>query len=151
MYDKVNYSAEFAKRTRSILQDCPSKEYEVTQLINSMVGLLIIPQQKEFNRIDESYIPGEMLDELRKRSNPSSVDFNTILRHMRNAVAHSRLTFIGERQNDSGMMAISKVKFKDKNPRDSKDFFEIELSVDELKDFLFEFTDSIIKKENNRD
>lgn len=147
MYKKVNYSAEFAKRTRSILRDCFSEEYEVTQLINSMVGLLIIPEQKEYKNIDDNYISNELLNKLQKCSKPSSVDFRTIIHRMRNAVAHSRIEFIGEKQSKDGNMEIQRVRFKDKNQRNSSDVFEIELCIDDLKKLLYEFTDSIIKNE----
>lgn len=58
--DYQNVVEEFARRTRTnleLLRKLSTSEpdaYEVTALVNSMLGLLVFPQQKDMNSIAET-------------------------------------------------------------------------------------------------
>ena len=66
-YDKTNLVLDFARRTKknlefiehSLTRDRLNSEndvYEVTQLINSLLGLLVFPQQKFYDAIPSSFV-----------------------------------------------------------------------------------------------
>lgn len=103
-----NVVRDFARRTRQnldLLRDLqiqnPKLEiYEVTQLINSMLGLLVFPQQQYYGRI-----PATSLDELARQgwpipdvigNHPQVSDLNQLVRYLRNAIAHCNVEFLSD-------------------------------------------------------
>jgi hypothetical protein len=98
-----NLVRDFAHRTcdnletlRNLQKTKPDVEvYEVTQLINSMLGLFIFPQQKYFN-----HIPETPLAELARQGWPipkvegnclQVKDLRELVRYLRNAITHCNL------------------------------------------------------------
>ncbi len=109
--DYQNLVKDFPRRTRQNLEtlrclqaEQPSQEiYEVTQLVNSLLGLLVFPQQKYFNTIPE--IP---LDDLAAQGWPIPEvigDFPQVknlcdlIQYLRNAIAHFNIKFITDDQS----------------------------------------------------
>lgn len=103
---------DFIRRTRSNLelvrkhakdadrQGLASEEreaFEITQLINSMLGLLVFPQQKYFNAIPRTPLAQLTADGWpRVRAIDGFPDVETLhdlLRYLRNAVSHFNLEF----------------------------------------------------------
>ena len=97
---------DFAYRTRKNLdllrilqaEDPEVEIYEVTQLVNSLLGLLIFPQQ---SYIDE--IPHIPLQELKEDGwpipriigeYPQVKNLNQLVRYLRNAIAHFNVHFL---------------------------------------------------------
>lgn len=148
MYAKGNdFIKDFTKRTRANLSVVENGPYEVTQLINSMVGLLIIPQTKQFKNITDSLIDGELLNKMKKCIESNSyrkpINLKQISRHLRNAVAHSNIEFEAEKPNITTQpLIIHSVRFRDSN-KDTRESISIKIELDLLKDFLFAFSDSI--------
>ena len=62
---KDSFIKEFAKRTKANYLSLSAGPYEVTQLINSMVGLLIIPEQKAYEKICDSLIDQQLLNKMK--------------------------------------------------------------------------------------
>lgn len=106
--DYQNLVRDFAHRTRVNLETLrqlqktqPDLEiYEVTQLINSMLGLLIFPQQKYIENI-----PKTPLAELKDQgwpipkvvdNYPQVRDLYELVRYLRNAIAHCNLKFLSD-------------------------------------------------------
>src|SRR5215208_943456 len=96
---------DFARRTRANLQTIQRLSetggegpvYEVTQLVNSLLGLLIFPQQKLF-----AFIPEISLSELQADGWPvprvtgdfaQVWDLRQLVRYLRNAIAHCNVRF----------------------------------------------------------
>ena len=135
---------ELVKRTKfnySLVQTGP---YEVTQLLNSAVGLLIIPQQKLFDRIADGMVSERLLKELLKsvtdNTYKKALDLSEIARHLRNSISHGKVEFKAEKQYVSdGPLQIESIEFTDENPK-SKDRIVIEITVDILKQFFEEFS-----------
>ena len=103
-YDEL--VSEFARRTRCNLEAIRSLQrsnprlelYEVTQLINSMLGLLVFPQQ---SFIEE--IPPKPLKKLEEEgwpipkivgNYPQVKNLNQLVRYLRNAITHCNIKFI---------------------------------------------------------
>lgn len=100
-----NIVQDFAIRTRKNLEllrayqkEHPEEEvYEVTQLINSMLGLLVFPKESFFNRIppipistlfDQGWPVPKVVGDYSQAK-----DFKEIIRYLRNAIAHKNLEF----------------------------------------------------------
>ena len=115
-----NLVKDFVKRTKQnnlmlhkLQIENPNLEfYEVTQLINSLLGLLIFPQQEYLDRI-----PKTPLDELAKSGwpipkvvgdYPQVKNLNQLVRYLRNAIAHFNIKFYDEFQQIAGLTVWNK-------------------------------------------
>jgi hypothetical protein len=94
--DFVNRTKVNLKLVRQAVND-GKEAYEVTQLINSLHGLLVLPQQEFYNKIPET-----PLSELEKSGEPMPRvqggypqvrDLRQLARYLRNGVAHFNLRF----------------------------------------------------------
>lgn len=116
MYEDV--IADFARRTEENLRTIRllAKErgatpaFEVTQLVNSMLGLLVFPQQRYFDRIPK--IP---IADLAARGWPIPVvvgnypqitDLRQLVRLLRNAVTHCNLKFEPGADNEINALIV---------------------------------------------
>ena len=148
MYAKGNdFIKDFVTRTKSNLAALGKGPYEVTQLINSMVGLLIIPEQKQYNSIINTLVDNvlfqKMINSIVVNTYKKSIDLQQVCRHLRNAVAHSNLIFEAEKPAIIAQpLIIHYVTFSDSNVR-TGEHIEIKLSVDLLKEFLMAFSDAV--------
>lgn len=151
---------DFYRRTLQILNAYEGK-YDVTLLLNSMLGLLVVPKERFFEskEIPDDFINTKLLEQIRKgikinllngKNNPNN-SLKEIVRHLRNAVSHGRLTVIGEEPIiKSHPVLISSVNFVDKGEfRDRKTkqlvtvYFEAELGIELLRSFLIDFATHI--------
>lgn len=139
--DRTKWNYNFIKRV--------SDSFEVTQLINSMVGLLIIPKERYLDQITDNLIDQGLLDKMIRcirKDDYSDSTLKGIVKHMRNAVAHGRIEFCAEKPPlNEAPLIIHSVIFKDQDDikRPSK-YFEIDIKVDLLEEFLFAFADGIL-------
>ena len=104
MYNKGNkFIADFVSRTKKNDEIVKNNDgYEVTQLINSLIGLLIIPEQTMYRQITDDSVDDKLLVKLiscinKNTYKPKKEDLQAITRHMRNAVAHSKISFKSEK------------------------------------------------------
>jgi hypothetical protein len=130
---------DFVKRTKEIIQQydnvvVPDKErYEVTLLLNCMVGLLILPQQKWLNNL-----PSDVITEKKWGIDSNKIDIlsqqnktvKEVARHMRNAISHFRFFALNENRE------INSIWFIDHDLKTKKDTFEVTLSVANLRTFV---------------
>ena len=147
-----NLVKDFAQRTRQNLEllktlqrQHPDLEiYEVTQLINSMLGLLVFPQQRYVRNI-----PRVPLDELARQGwpiprvkgdYPQVSDLNQLVRYLRNAVAHFNIEFI----SDNGRQ-IQGIVVWNKNPREGGIDWKAELTLSEIETITDKFIDLLTK------
>jgi len=103
-----NLVRDFATRTLKNLeaveaaatQDREAELYEVTQLINSMLGLLVFPEQKYLNNI-----PRTSIEDLRsqgwpvpamKGTPPHADNLRDLVRCLRNGISHFNLEFTSD-------------------------------------------------------
>jgi len=142
-YDESYLS--FARRTKRNLDfiqqasgDPKLQVFEVTQLVNSLLGLLLFPRSHTWG-----YLRSYKLDQLDPQDWPNLTNQSTVhdkllvdnleqvLQEMRNAVAHNDLSFIPDRNND-----IERIVFRNEN---SKGFdypyreWSLELTLPELR------------------
>lgn len=112
--------------------------YEVTQLINSLLGLIVLPKEKELNKIEDIN-----LEDLESKGwpklniNGNYGDENSlrgVIRHLRNAIAHFRVTL--ESKNGCLDSIIFEDNCKCKNTK-----FKCEMEIDSLKHFVKKFAE----------
>lgn len=142
------FAKDFANRTRSNYQRHKQfTEYEVTFLINSAVGMLIVPKEKYQEKISDDQLEPELLKKLKscvtENSYSQKISLKFMTRHMRNAIAHGHIEFEAEKQPQNGKpLKIHKVTF-----RDSSDYGScvITMSVELLEEFFLAFSEAITK------
>ncbi len=153
MYGEV--VREFAMRTRKNLEVMEQLEregwevYEVTQLVNSMLGLLVFPQQEYVREI-----PRTPITELEKQGWPIPCvrgdykqvkDLNQLIRYLRNAIAHFNVKFERDEQNE-----ISVIRVWNQRPTQSggrtiwRTDWEADLGIQELRGITEKFIDLLI-------
>lgn len=155
---------DFARRTRTNLEAIDGivatqgDAFEVTQLINSMLGLLVFPQQKYVDNI-----PKTGLAELaamgwpipRVRGDFKQVEnLNQLIRYLRNAVAHFNIKFVSDRHDDITLLVVwNMAPVKDKDGKHMRGVdrkiiefknWEAELGVYELRGIADRFIDLLL-------
>jgi len=137
-----NVCHDFIERTELNLLAIEGSEgrgsgFEVTQLINSLLGLIVLP--KEFNLFKETDMLNELKREgwvlprkLRGRNNPDNLQ--VLIRHLRNAIAHWGLTFISDGSRQISMITFCNMSTFGKNK--GAIMWEGYFSVDDLRSFV---------------
>lgn len=114
--------------------------YEVTQLINSMLGLLVFPQQEFYDKIPET--PLADLKDLgwpvpRVRGNyPQADNLKVLARYLRNGISHFNLRFTESGGHVDGLIIWNEWK--------GKKTWEAELKIPELEAISTKFTELLI-------
>lgn len=142
---------DFASRTRdnlrciNALKASGIEVYEVTALVNSMLGLLVFPQQRYIDSIPETSIA-----ELANRGWPIPTvvgDFpqvrnlRQLVRHLRNAISHFNVEFF---EDGSGQIAGLVVWNVD--PRSRHTTWKARLSVADLDAIAHRFVALILRE-----
>ena len=113
-------------------------EFEVTQLINSLIGLLIIPNEAETLRIidEELFLDEELIENYPQYYAAEVPDAREFIRHLRNAVAHYGITFKGKK-------SIEEIEF-----RSGKEGYKHSCSfkVKEFETFVLDFSERLCNK-----
>lgn len=143
----------FFKRTREIIQDyekSTNHQYETTLLCNCLLGILVFPEQKLFNVINQNSLSNKNYSILQNgllgTEHPEKIV--EIFRRMRNAVAHCNIKFESATtyKSDNQIKYIHFYDDKDyQNKHDLDDYeFHLKIDVADLKDILFDFCDRML-------
>ena len=159
-----DYVIDIARRTNQNLKDYHGC-YDVTQLINSAVGLLILPHANFYSNIANSFVSSNVLSALRKAikndtypedGDSEHIELRDIVKHIRNGIAHSKIFF---EANNGELFEVQILDHR--NPYPKKDTetgkwktlpaadFEIVLSISTLRQFMIEFSEAIISSNND--
>lgn len=147
MYEDV--VRDFALRTRKNLEAIETlrehqttEVFEATQLVNSMLGLLVFRQQECVEAI-----PRTPLEELLREgwliprvigNFPQVSDLNELVKKLRNAVAHYDIKFIGDGEDHISILRVW-------NMASGRMNWEVELSLTELRGIANRFIDLILQ------
>lgn len=153
------FECDFIRRTLKIIEQYEThvetnsiinEKYEVTLLINCLLGLLVLPKERllldkipdiPFEKFEEWGLPKKFVTNWGKIPE-SKRNLKTIIHRMRNSIAHFRVTSYGNGSE------ITSIKFRDCNPSGSKTTFEGEIPVKCLKIFVRKLARTII--DNNQ-
>jgi hypothetical protein len=142
---------DFALRTQKNLHtlrnlqtsDPKSEVYEVTQLISSMLGLLVFPQQQYVTNI-----PKVPLSTLASQGwpvpkivgdYPQVEDLNQLVRFLRNAVAHFNLKFLSDTDGH-----IRGLEVWNRDPRRKAVTWKAELTVEDIEKISQKFIELLL-------
>ena len=141
------YIIDFAKRTRQHLERIEQLQrsgepvFEVTQLVNSLLGLLVFPQQTYFN-----HIPETPLSELHEQGWPqiTSVEgclpednLKQLMRMLRNSIAHCNVEFFADTRRDLAGVTVW-------NVNNGRTTWKAKLTLQALRDLVDRFIDLIL-------
>jgi hypothetical protein len=142
---------DFVERTRINLAHIEEvlsegeEVYKVTQLVNSLLGLLVFPEQHYFHQI-----PKTPLHELEKQGwprinvvgeYPPATDLRELMRYLRNSIAHFNMRFLkDERAEISGLRVWNENPYIKGHPITWK----ADISLDDLRMLVNKFVDLIL-------
>ncbi len=141
-----NDALGFAARTRKNLEHI-ERAYEggtdvhvVTQLANSLLGLIVFPREKNF----DSHVKTLELKDLAGQGWPpwhlskgESGTLGDLVYHLRNAVAHGHVRFSSD-DRDPAQVAI---EVEDYKPNAQAPYWCARITADDLRAFCFRFID----------
>ena len=151
-YSKEDLLLDYAHRTKKNLEfieetvraDSDKEVYEVTQLVNSLLGLLVFPFEKM-----RSQIPNKSLNELKLEgwivpevigSFPQVKNLYQLIRTLRNAVAHFNIEFFADSNNQIKGGVVWNVN------RDDQIDWKAKMSIAELRNNVYRFIDLILSE-----
>lgn len=144
---EAEFVQDYIMRTRYNYEGLKKGPYEVTALINSAVGLLMIPKERCWKAISDDMIEPELLEQLKnsviENTYGSELYLSEIVRHLRNAIAHAHLKFDAEKPPAKREpLDIKFVVFEDKR---GNEHIKIKMDVDLLESFFIAFSEAIEK------
>ena len=152
MYDDI--VADFARRTRinlralEQLREQGHEVFEVTQLVNSMLGLLVFPREEFVGRIPKiplANLRAEGWPVPTTRSGfPEAADLNELVRYLRNAISHFNIQFVGD-----GHDQIRTIRVWNHNRAGVKTW-EADLGLPDLHAIAERFTDMLLEHSNRQ-
>ncbi|MCJ7729588.1 MAG: HEPN family nuclease [Sedimentisphaerales bacterium] len=137
----------FAKRTRENLDAIEALRvlgagvFEITQLVNSCLGLIAFPRQVCFDNIPET--PLNKLDSEGwpiphdEGEFPPAPNLNKLIEHLRNGIAHGRLKFSHDEKGEIESLLVWDERNRKKN-------WQARFNMDELRKFVVKFSDNLI-------
>jgi len=149
---------DFALRTKTNLEfieswsnedSSKSDVYETTQLINSLLGLIVFPREEYMSRIrriplqelvNDGWTVPRVIGQY-----PQAKDLRDLIYKLRHAVSHFNLEFIS---NIEGQISGIKVWNCDMNKK-QEIIWVAELEIEELRDIAYRFIDLIIKEKDS--
>ena len=150
----LNQEFDFITRTKKIIEQYDSfkidekDKFEVTLLLNCLIGLLILPQQYWYDSLPTDIISqkewginSEHISSIKKGETKNVKD---VARHLRNSIAHYRFKAF-----DNSSDKISSIKFEDFDPNGSKTFEAI-IPLPNLRQFTNRLTDIFINEMNKQ-
>ena len=135
MAEILNFKKEFVERTMDIIDNCShATDYEVTLLLNCLLGLVTLPIENEKNNdTNESQIFKDIcvnkLDELSSSFKVKDGEEKNIFRNIRNAIAHLNIK-IENSPYKNKIDSVTLINYKDKTIT-----LEFTIKVDKLKEF----------------
>jgi HEPN pEK499 p136 len=144
LYD--DFDVDFAKRTLRIIQQYKEKipkgreNYEVTLLINCLLGLLVLPHAHRTTQIPSTSIDGltdwgiepRFVQSWGKAKQGQDKTLKELIHRLRNSVAHLNISAEGTDTD------IAQLRFSDKNG------FCAVIPVENLRTFVKKFAESLI-------
>jgi hypothetical protein len=116
------------------------RAHVVTQMVQSLLALLVFPQQKSFfehfsqwpvNALDSEWLPTQEFGNTEK--------LGDLLRHMRNAVCHGLVAFSGASTQGPDCRFVDEISvvFSDRSDRKADINWQVRLEGRQIKRFLY--------------
>ena len=151
------FTKDFVERTLENLKYIEEAEkegrstYEVTQLINSFLGLIVFPQEQDEEKIRKVEIEQKIIDDLSSgvmentyTGQHKKVNLESTVYHFRNANSHGHVEPHADRNKE-----ISVLYFHDFIQQKPTVGFRIEVEISLLRKFAYAFAEGLIKMYNH--
>ncbi len=155
-YNNEDLLLDFATRTKLNLEfiikskkDNPKLDvFETTQLINSLLGLLVFP----FEHLEDQ-IPEKSLDELKRdgwiipevRGNYQQVTtLHQLISYLRNSVSHFNIDFVPDSNNEIKSLIVCNKQWNPKTRKFDIPNWQAEITLLGLQDNVFRFIDLLL-------
>jgi hypothetical protein len=148
MSNYIKQEYDFIDRTKKIIKQydevkLPKDEkFEVTLLLNCLVGLLILPQQNWFEDLPTSIVTqkewGIKEEHISFIKQGETKNVKDIAKHLRNSIAHYHFMAFENKSHD-----ISSIKFEDYDSQKNKTFEAI-IPVISIRQFTERLTNTFI-------
>lgn len=136
--DEIIFRTEKNLQAIKNLRKQSTEVFEVTQLINSLLGLLVYPRERIIEKVQE--ISWEMMKRegwpLPTGINAQVPNLEQLVRHMRNSLVHLNFELLQSQGEIVGMRFFS---------RPGRDNWVGEYEIDQLEEFVFMLLDQIKK------
>jgi len=138
------FPRDFIKRTQEDIK-AYTGQYEVTNLINSCLGLIVIPKELKVQKLPkysfgdtcQKYGITKLSIELCKDKNYS---LGSVVRHIRNGLSHGLIDF-----ESSDGSTIDFITVSDRRCEDAPINFKIRFSIEQFKTFALKVSDDFLK------
>ena len=137
--DYEEISRDFALRTKHLIESYDG-EYDVTLLVNCCLGLLVVPKEKDFDKIPDEEIPriggkwGLKQECITVKCYQCGYNLRHVIRRIRNGICHFNIKSIPDDHKN-----ISNLEISDGND------FKVTLSISQLRELAFSLTDHVYK------
>lgn len=153
-----DFNIDFVERTKEILEKLSNKtDFDVTLLINCLFGLIVIPTESQdlLNDKQKDEYKKYFIEQLNRHISPgqNKVNDDQSVRFMRNALSHLHFQ-VGSDGGNISMVKFIDIDFYKKNNKKKKNRVpynkpkadtEIELTVDDLREFAHEMATKFLK------
>ena len=155
--DYQNVIRDFAERTRKNLElvedhakRAPGTPFEFSQLVNSMLGLLVFPNERYHERI-----PEKPLSDLRElgwpvpvasRDLPDPPDLRSFVRYLRNAIAHFNIKFEADGSGQLTGLTVWNLR----RGRVGEKTWQATFTAEQLREITHRFIELLLDDESNR-
>lgn len=146
--DYKNFEKDFVTRTLETIHKTPS-DYEVTLLINCLLGLVVLPDEKLYNQIFTrplNQLPAGWGLSSANIINGNCATLKNLLHRMRHSISHFDIevtpgmhSIIFKRQNNRPPRPNNRPPRPDVN-------FEVEATIDDLRMFVNQLANSLLGK-----
>jgi hypothetical protein len=157
-YEADNLVLDFARRTKKNLEfieevvarsstDSGHQVYEVTQLINSLLGLLVFPKERYYDDLPEIPLQDLVKDgwpEIRLlvgRFEPKNL--KQLMRYLRNGIAHHNIEFTSQDGKTISGLIIW-------NIRNKRIDWKVELTLNDIRLIVYKFIELLEERIVNR-
>lgn len=142
MTEWKNFPKDFICNSKKNIENYKG-EYEVTNLINNCLGLIIIPKERfgknipeyKFNNTDMTY----GISKINITKSDDGYSLWQVVRHIRNGLAHGRIEQRTENHDIVGL------RIHDKFDGSSPENFSIDFTIEEFKCFAFALSNMFLK------
>lgn len=154
--DYVDRTLANLRFIEKMVHDNPEAEvYETTQLINSLLGLLIFPYQhmnKEIpnksiqEMLDDGWIVPKVVGDF-----PQVKNLRQLIRYLRNSIAHFHIEFLSDKGNQINRLRVWNVKeIRKGDVKIEKTTWKAEMTLSGLRDNVFRFIDIVLSPANSK-
>jgi len=152
MSDYKNQEIDFITRTKKIIEQYHNfqfegeEKFEVTLLLNCLVGLLILPQQHWFDSLPMEIVSkkdwGIREDYILSIKESETKNVKDIARHLRNSISHYNFKVFDDSTNK-----INSIIFEDfKDNKKEEKTFEANIPIEGLRLFTTNLTNVFLKE-----